>query len=57
MPTVRVGLITGWANGPGDLTDPRRECVDFIIAKPYRISFVRDAIATALSSLRDSPTL
>lgn len=54
MPKVRVGLITGWANGPEGLNDPRKDCVDFIVAKPYRVKLVRDAIASAVSGLKAS---
>jgi len=50
-PPVRVGLVTGWANASDDDgPDPSRDCVDFVIAKPYRVQMVRDAIASAAGS-------
>lgn len=44
-PSVRVGLITGWAGELNDAAELARGGVDFVIAKPYRIQTIRDAVS------------
>jgi PAS domain S-box-containing protein len=49
LPGAIVGLITGWADQVVDLDDRRKRCIDFVIAKPYRVQTIRETLAAAFS--------
>lgn len=48
LPNVHVGLITGWAGELDDGETLRERGADFVIAKPYRITAIREAMAAPI---------
>lgn len=52
-PVVPVMLITGWGREI-DLDDAKARGVDFVLAKPFELSQVTNAIAEALETLKHS---
>ena len=46
-PRMPVGLITGWGDSI-DATDAARRGVDFLLAKPFRMRDLHEALARVL---------